>query len=233
MRRVFTLAILSPVFFAFGCAPKVHEILWKGADPQFLLKSVCESGQGVRSILGSVRMSLQSPEASGKFSASIEVSSDPPHLRLEAMHPLGGTEAVITIDGDRYTVQSKENEPPRKGSGSWNGIPILWAHELFLGKLPCPTVKGGGRLHLSVTDGDELVVEIKKGDVRLERYVYLMGRFRQKPWPTWLRWETGNRQVEFRFSDPEERTRSPLQWEAKSSSGEVKVYWRDREVAQK
>ncbi len=229
---VSAVALLS--FFA-GCA---HRPVTKDADPQSLFQDACGPGRQIESIAGSVWLKAQSKEASGQFPAAIDVRA-PAHLRMEVTNLIGGTEAVITVKNDRYEVKSpKKSVREEKGEHSWGGIPLRWATELFLGRVPCPpsTAKGGEWAY-QIDDQGRLEATLAKASVRgeRERFLYSFRSWEGRPWAEALVWEkTGGGEpinVEFRFDDPEEKTRSPRKWEAKSPLGEVKVRWRDRAVS--
>src|SRR6185312_11794511 len=128
---------LVPVVAAVGCAHPVKKV-GMGLEPKLLLAKACAPGAALKAVTGSVRMSVKSRDASGQFPASVQAG--PEHLYLEITNPLGGTEATIQIDGNRYTIDTTKQKHGgvRGGEGSWGGIPLRWATELFLGRIPCP-----------------------------------------------------------------------------------------------
>ena len=227
---------LALIGFSYGCA---HAPLEKAEDPQKLIVQACAPGSLVKSVKGSAWMKLQSKEVSGQFPANV-ISQGPEDLRLEVTNLLGGTEAVITVQGRHYEVNVPSKKKGTKaqkeeGSGSWGGIPLQWATDLFLGRIPCPaaTVLSGSKI--SVGDSGDLTVETPASlEHEVEKYVYHFRKWEGTPWPESLHWERQGafaNAVDFKFDDPEDKTRSPKKWEAKSSRGEVKVRWKDRDIA--
>lgn len=208
----------------------------KRQDTRFLYEEACSPGKGIEAVQGSVWLKASSQEASGQFPALV-LAKTPDQLTLEVTNLLGGTEAIIRVNGTYYNIQAakKNKGQSREGYGSWGGIPLNWATELFLGKIPCPGRSELKRSELSVNDDGDLVVEVP-GDVPGggERYTYHFKSWAGGLWPQKLKWEklgTGApREVSFEFDQPEDATGSPLKWKAESSRGQVKVRWRDRDV---
>lgn len=214
-----------------GCA---HAPAGRDADPRALLHQACLPGSKVVSAKGHIWMKAASKDASGKFPANVEAKA-PGSLRMEATNLLGGTEAIITVDGQEYSVQvPKQAGRSEKGSRAWAGIPLEWATDLFLGRIPCPASASERELTLTKTAEGDLLVEMPASldrDAQLFRYRF--GWVEGKPWPQSLHWERKSLpplSVDFKFHDPEDKTLSPTRWEAKSAQGEVKVSWREREV---
>ena len=174
-------------------------------------------------------MNLDSKEAKGGFPAQVSATA-PGHVTLEVTNLLGGREALIRVAGGKYSVEapSKNGQAARKseGSGSWGGIPLRWAAELFLGRMPCPNM--AHRLRLRVEESGDLVAE---GDG--ERFTYRFRKWAGKPWADSLHWEDLSQpslSVDFKFDDPEDKSGAPKKWEAKSPRGQVKVRWRDLQI---
>jgi hypothetical protein len=203
-------------------------------DPKLLIADACEPGSHSQSVKGSIWMKAKSKDASGQFPANV-VAKAPSTLTLEVVNLIGGTQAIISVEGKNYTItvpdKSGQNKK-REGRDSWGGIPLNWASDLFLGRIPCPSEASLSNARLSVSPEHELVVEVADASSP-EKFVYAFRKWGGKAWPERLHWErTGTLQaaVDFKFDDPEDRTHSPRKWEAKSSQGEVKVRWRDREA---
>lgn len=214
-----------------GCA---HTPVKKGIDSMTLLSHACEPGRDVQGVEGSVWLKAKSREASGQFPAGVKAET-PNSLKLEVTNLVGGTEAIITVDGQEYSIDvPKEKARSEKGFASWGGIPLRWATELFLGRIPCPSPNETGKNSISVNAEGQLVVETEatlgKG---AEVFTYTFRSWGGEPWPEALLWERRDNlpiSVEFRFDAPDDATGSPLKWEAKSEKGEVKVRWRDRKI---
>lgn len=204
------------------------------SDPKALLAQACAPGRDVVGTQGSVWLKAQSQEAKGQFPAGVSAQT-PGTLRLEITNLVGGTEAVITVEGPRYLIQVPGKNPrSEKGFGSWGGIPLRWATELFLGRIPCPSAADLEKAALSVDKDGVLTVRTQASiEGEGETYVYRFRSWAGGYWPDSLRWERKGAfaaQVDFKFDDPEDKTASPRKWEAKSPQGEVKVRWRDRDV---
>lgn len=225
---------LVSMSLAIGCG---HAPLKKATDPKLLLQLACEPGANIQSVTGSAWLKAHSKEASGQFPAQIEAPS-PDRLKMEITNLLGGTEAVITVEGGHYSIVVPNHaERTEKGADSWGGIPLRWANALFLGRIPCPASQGA-KLSLGApsSEADELIVEVPRTLGRMaEKFIYRFRSVQGQPWPEALHWERAGMGgasplvVDFKFEDPEEKTRSPKKWEAKGSQGEVKVRWRDRQ----
>ena len=216
-----------------GCAH--GPILKKTDGGQTLLAHACEPGSPTKSVKGSVWLKVKSKDASGQFPAWVDAKS-PDQLRLEVTNPLGGTEAVITVSQNSYEIQNgKKHTQVEKGYGSWGGIPLEWATDLFLGKIPCPSKESLSDATYAVSPEGSLTVAIAGSLQGAEqRYEYRFRSWGGAPWPEALTWERRGSlamKVEFKFDDPDETTHSPKKWEAKSIQGEVKARWRERDVS--
>jgi hypothetical protein len=230
--RLFPVVALGIVLTGCGHGPVKPEL-----EPRALLGLACQPGMQVSSVKGSVWLKAVSKEASGQFPAMVDASS-PEKLKMEVTNLVGGTEAIITVDGRHYRIEvPNHKERTEQGEQYWGGIPLQWANALFLGRIPCPDAGLSKDAVFSMSAQGELVVETPETLARLpEKYVY---RFRQLDghfWPEALHWErkgiaaSAPIVVDFKFDDPETKTMSPKKWEAKGSQGEVKVRWRDRQV---
>ncbi|OFZ54570.1 MAG: hypothetical protein A2428_00665 [Bdellovibrionales bacterium RIFOXYC1_FULL_54_43] len=222
-----------------GCA---HAPITKDADPRILLEQTCgpaAPGMSVTAASGTVWLKAKSKEASGQFPATVQVKS-PDSLHLEVTNLLGASEAIIRIEGKKYTIESSgSKKAPRlqeQGYHSWGGIPLHFATDLFLGRIPCPGPEARREANSSVTAQGELVVRTRASlDREEEQFTYSYRPWAGNPWPEFLIWErkgTVPMAVHFKFDDPEEGTKSPRRWEATSSlgAGEIKVRWRDRDA---
>jgi hypothetical protein len=154
---------------------------------------------------------------------------------LDINNPLGGTQAIVKVDRKKYEVQdlAEKDQPPLVGVEDWNGVPLEWAGDLFLGRIPCPL--DSVDLRLEFGKGNELIAIIK--DLKNgwdQKFIYQFRQWNQHPWPFSLKWiQEGPKksQVDFFFDSPEKGTDSPEKWEAQSSRGELKVKWRSREIS--
>ncbi len=213
---------------------KVSELGLRGKfTPASLLDMACSPGKDVRIVRGNAHMKVSSQDASGSFSAFTEATS-PDQLKLEVLKPFGGTYATLVVHGAEFTIDFPGHpEKSRNGSDTWAGIPLRWATDLFLGRIPCPTPLERGRGRVLIDEDEALVAEIPAAGEggKSGKFVY---RFKkndaEKYWADTLHWESGTTVVDFTFDEPDPQTGSPKQFEAKSTQGEVKLRWRDREM---
>jgi hypothetical protein len=191
-------------------------------------------------------MKAASKEAKGQFPASVNASA-PDKVTLEVTNLIGARQALIQVDHGSYTIDVPDkkggNTRQAQGMGSWGGIPLRWASELFLGRIPCPSqgAKIPLRLQVESATGDLTAETPADQSGGTERFVYHFREWAGKPWPETLHWEhKGQRDatpgapkdttVDFKFDDPEDKTGSPKKWEAKSPRGEVKLRWSDLRI---
>jgi hypothetical protein len=225
------------IFFAgilAGCssAPKLGA--GKGIAPAELFKAACEPGSTVESAEGSVWFKAKSTEVSGQFGANVK-STFPDQLRLEVTNILGGTEAVIRVDHEHYEITGSKAEKKGEGRGSWGGVPLHWATDLFLGKMPCPSPSSD--LKMEVDSEGLLTIQVPASTgIEAQKFIFSFRQHLNKPWPNSLHWERNSVSaiaVDFKFDDPEDETLSPKKWEAHSAQGVVKIRWRDRDIKKK
>ena len=230
------LTTAGSLIFALGLFSCAHAPVTEGYSSEDLLALACAPGKNVAGVKGTVDMKLASPDASGRFPATVRVNAAD-GLKVEVNNLIGGVEAVIEVRGGQYSVKVPNHpEKSSSGKGSWGGIPLMWANELFLGRIPCPATSDAGRLNFEIGSESTVGVRVRPGGAKgvEDYYLYRFKSVKGKPWPQSLRWErtvngrTGG--VIFAFDDPDDTSGSPLRWEARSGSGEVKVRWKDRET---
>jgi hypothetical protein len=227
------VAALSISFALAGCATTPPKAEAPSRSPEEMLRAVCSVGESVKGARGFVMVSAKSPDASGRFPATVDAKAEPATLRLEVTNLAGGTEALISIDRDRYEIRVPgRKRRTERGYGQWGGIPLRWANALFLGRVPCPAPTATDELRLGTDAQGRLVVDQPPALGRdAERFTYSFAERDGRLWPEHLSWERRGvfaREVEFRFHEPEPGTASPRRWEAKSREGEVKVRWSER-----
>lgn len=218
-----------------GCqtAPSHPERFERPENAQELLASVCSIGRKTHSVKGRVAIKARSDEASGQFPGSV-VASAPDRMRLEINNFLGGTEAIVTIDRDRYEIEEYRGGKAqrRQGKDSWGGIPLHWATELFLGRIPCPVLSQ--KLEVSKDAEGHLVAIVPEGlGLVAQKFSYAFERSSSaRARPKSLEWELIGKgtssQVHFEFQNFDEEAGGPRAWEARSSKGSVKLKWRTR-----
>jgi hypothetical protein len=221
--------------FLFACA---HAPSTKTPeDPKVSLLTACEIGAKTQEVKGSAWLKAKSKDASGQFPAAVLVNSANSSLKMEVTNLVGATEAVITVNGRHYVIDVPgKKSRKQEGHGSWAGIPLRWATELFLGRFPCLSTVALKDAVISADDKGSISVETKANlESGKEKFVYKMKEWAGKSWIEELHWEalgTFAAKVDFKFSDPEDSDGSPRKWEAKSDQGEIKVRWKDRESKQ-
>ncbi len=221
--------IATAVLFLITAACS-HIPITKDRDPELLLNEVCKQGADVQEVRGSVWLKAKSLEASGQFPATV-VAKAPDQLQLEVTNLLGGTEATIKISGNQFSIDIPHKKSrPAQETGSWGGIPLRWALDLFLGRIPCPKTSQIKPKLLTHSEKDELSVETLD-----EKFIYHFKNWGNSPWVDSLRWEKSGSvpmKVEFHFESPLDAQggtdSSAGKWEAKSTRGEVRVRWKDR-----
>lgn len=221
------------VLFALLLAGCAHTPVSREVDPAVLFREACGPGKSAQEVRGAIWMKAASKEASGQFPATVQAIA-PDRLRMEVTNLLGGVEAVITVQGQEYRIEVPgKPERTEKGAHSWGGIPLQWATELFLGRIPCPS----GTAEAQVSPGSSLGEIVVRVPATLEggpeTFTYKFRQWAGRPWPETLHWERQSAppvSIDFKFDDPEDGSRSPRKWEAKSAQGEVKVRWKDREL---
>lgn len=216
--------------FEAGCA---HGPSTTNINPQTLLEQACRPGQGLQAVNGSAWVKAKSKEASGQFPAEVSVKA-PDQLKMEVTNLIGATQALITVNGSNYKIlvpsKNGQSQKQYEGNGYWGGIPLKWATDLFMGKIPCPASDARSGAKLSVNEDGSLVAEVGN-TTNAEKYTYKFRNWEGTPWAESLHYEKiadSKLVVDFKFDQPEDKTRSPKTWEAISSRGEVKLRWKDR-----
>lgn len=236
--RAPSLCVLAILVLVSGCShAPTSSNSGPGGDPRAALALACQPGATIKSVKGSVWLKAKSKEASGQFPAEVEAPSVD-RLKLEITNLVGGTEAILTIEGRHYKIEvPNHKERDEQGESSWGGIPLQWANALFLGRIPCPDFPMSAEASVSQDSAGGLTVETPKTLDRLpEKFVYHLRALEGGLWPDTLHWERKGIDgsapivVDFKFFDPDQKTHSPQKWEAKGSQGEVRVRWKDRQV---
>lgn len=217
--RVVGVAILP--FLFLGCASGIS---LSGRDLGALAEDACRPGRGVFQVDGSIWIRAKNerrPEESGQFPADVRVT-EKDGLILQVTNLVGGKEAEIRITRERVTVNGKQ--PLEDGSGgSWGGIPLRFATELFLGRIPCPT----DLVHATLKLEEDRRLRVGAGG---EEFVYTFKKSGEHLVPYHLEWRTKDKKIEFMFDDFDAESGSARKWEARGPAGEVKVKWRERKL---
>lgn len=216
-----------------GCAPT--KTLQREYSPEELFTSACGIGKEIPAVSGNASLKVSSTHVKGRFPAMIKASSLG-DLALDVMNPFGGTEASIVIEGDHYVVKRPGHKKSEtEGTGSWNGIPLRWISDLFLGKIPCPSgskLSEIPNLKVKQDEAAQLILRIAgQQNQEPQEFRFHFHDRDGKPWPDSLQWIGGrssSQAIDFTFEDPEKATSIPLKWEAKSKQGSIQVRWRER-----
>jgi hypothetical protein len=194
-------------------------------------------GNHLEAVEGHLWLKVRSKEVSGHFPAEVKIKA-PADLYLEITNMLGGTEATILVQDQHYEIR-RGKKKEYEGLSTWAGLPLRWATDLFIGKVPCPkaSTKAFSEWNLRTNDTGDLIVESKNRDQPLtEKYSYQFREEHGQPWMDHLVWESfasGQKieSIEFSFEDPEDATQSPKKWEAKSAQGVLRVRWGSRRIS--
>jgi hypothetical protein len=200
---------------------------WTG---ERLFHQTCEIGKGTKQVEGTVWIKALSKDVHGQFNASV-LAIAPEEMKLEITNFLGGTVALISVREGHYEITKGPSEPLNaSGYDSWGGIPLRWATDLFLGKIPCPV--NSDRLILVKEEANQLTIEAPSDPLGAQTFNFKYRKSEEGlPWPESLQWVRSSEpkaKIEFKFDKPEQGTLSPLQWEASSREGVIKMRWRDR-----
>jgi hypothetical protein len=229
-----SLLVGVPALFLFSaCATApVHR-----TDEQLrqAFSEVCAIGRDHQEVTGTVWMKVETPQEKGQFPAQLR-AQNPDGLDLEITNLVGGVEGTLKIHDGHFEVRrAGQKKVQQKGSGNWEGIPLHWAVDLFLGRIPCPVMNGSGRaerIELSQTDHGDLVATAIYGAGRAkEEFVYVLKNWGGKSWPTHLSWNKKSASIDVEFDQPADLDASPLKWMAVSKSSEVSIRWKERKVS--
>lgn len=235
-KGIFDLLILIGIA-TVGCStsPQSKALSPSDYSAKDLLALTCRPGDQVQSIKGSIYLKLKGKDLSGQFPANVNVT-DPENLEIEITNPLGGSEALIHVTPQSYTVvrQKEGEEKKHVETATWGGIPLAWAIDLFLGRIPCPSLDPkavlSSKISIDPTGKLSVLLEKRNGEGH-QKFIYSYEEHQGHPWPSALHWEQDGAQaaqVDFEFGSPEKKTLSPQKWEAKSAENFLKVRWRTR-----
>lgn len=195
-------------------------------DPALVFEDACRPGAASTFVEGSVWIRTQSAtnsKESGQFPADVRVS-EKTGLVMQVTNLIGGREAEIRVSDNQVRINGQS--PARDGQGGmWSGIPLRFAPELFLGRVPCPPVPQRKGAKIAFNGERELTVQAGG-----EEYRYRFREVDRKLLPTQAQWRAGDVTIDFTFDDLELATGSARKWEARGPAGEVKVKWRERHV---
>ena len=236
MRNTFVLSMALGISMGLaGCASSRPGFSTRPLEE--LLQRACAPGQDLREVRGSVWMKVASRESSGQFPAQVR-AVEGKRVDLEVTNLLGGVEARIHVDEAGYQLdlpgKKGRQASQERGEGHWGGIPLTWAPDLFLGRVPCPPRARWSELKYERTalGGVKVTLPARLGGGQ-ESFEYSFRRFEGEPWPETLVWTQSGafaRQVTFQMDDPEKGSSSPRKIVAKSDLGEVKIRWTRRDL---
>jgi len=197
-------------------------------------------------VKGSIWTKIESKEMTGQFPATV-LSEYPGRLAVEVTNLIGAPQAWLKMENGKTEFRFSEKNEKEYGNSSvrdmLGGLPLELAPRLFAGGVPCPT--DAKNQDIRVHEGPDGGLEVEALDLRTRdstRYVYLFTRYAGKPWVKEMRWEKlakgGSRSaksvlVTFQREEPSDPDGAPKKWSASSSSGEIRVRWKDRMVGLK
>ncbi len=225
-----------------------------------LLHLTCEAGQGVKQVDGSIWLKTQSKDIHGQFSASVLAKApDDLKLEITNFLG-GTVALISVSQGHYEITQGPSEPVTASGDDSWGGIPLKWANALFLGSIPCPSLthhlilikEEANQLTVEAPEdplgAQKFSFKYKKIDVAGTPAEGRgagggggggggnkagTGNKASRPWAESLHWERLSEPktaIDFKFDKPDPATLSPLQWEASSSEGAIKIRWKDRHI---
>jgi len=200
-------------------------------DPIKLIKGVCALDGAPREVIGSVWMKAKSKEASGQFPATVQARArpdEPLELRIEVNQLLGARAALIEIRGSDFKVETSKQGSVNRKATSWGGIPLEWASQLFLDRFPCPNEQDLSRIRWRWLSESELEGRPEVGEIV---WRFKFRRWNLKPWVESVFWQkAAGKTLEVTRDDPDPSEGWARRWEASSSSGQVKVRWKERKI---
>lgn len=178
-------------------------------------------------VKGEVWAKVESPELSGQFPASVRAVS-PAQLYLEVTNLIGSPQAWMKIENGKIDLKLTPENQKEWGRQSMKsifaGLPLEYAPDLFLGRMPCPKRKvGDPELKMKVVNEG---LEVVSGSTR---YFYHFTEYIQKPWAESVVIQS-KMKIEVEFFSPLDPDRAPLRWVASSPRGKIEVRWKDRRV---
>jgi hypothetical protein len=224
--------------FLAGCAsaPKPGEF-----SSREMMLSACPSGF-TKKVSGSVWTKIESKEMNGQFPASVLVDY-PRSLAVEVTNLIGSPQAWLKIEGGktelRFTAENEKEYGQSRARDVLGGLPLEIAPRLFAGGVPCPSADKNQDIRVKQADEGGLEVEVLDLRTRTKtRYVYTFLRHEGKPWVKTVEWEKtvrtptgeGTQLVKILREEPMDPDGGPRRWSASSSSGEIRVRWKDRKI---
>ena len=213
--------VLIAVSLLFGCA---HLRSGENIVPKKALSDICRPDLHFKEVKGSVWMKVRSKEDSGQFPADL-VWNSKTGLIVEVTNLIGGPIAQIKSRDESYEIK-RYDRPEEKfvGEQTWGGISISLAKNLFIGNIPCPQISDTTDAVIRL-DSDGWLWVIKGA----ERYGYRLKNWAGRSWPEEMIFrKEGSEEVRIHFDQPEDKTGTPLRWEATAGSSELKVRWKER-----
>lgn len=221
--RGFLVAIWC--FALAGCAtfpPQAERSL----SAKEMIERLCSARNDIQSSTGSLWIQARTPEASGQFPASVKAARSG-DVDLEIVDLIGGKVATLTVRGESFDLKHAQ-DPSRSfsGNGEWNAIPVRWLNQVFLGRVPCPTSAEIRRAEFLQIDSEHVEARLPKNDRVIYRYA-MSGAIL---WVKEIDWLIHGQRVLFTFDDVEFGSGAPLKWTVKSSLGEIKARWKQRDL---
>lgn len=224
---VVSFAFAGVLLFTSGCATVRPQSELEGPDAaRAMVERFCSARSDVKTSVGNLWIQARTPDASGQFPASVKATRSG-DVELEIVDLIGSKIATLIVRGESFELKHVQNSARSfSGSGEWNAIPVRWLNQVFLGRTPCPDAseirKGEFRL---IESG---VVEGKFG--KHDRVIYRYDQSGAVQWVTEAEWWLHGQRVQFTFDDIEFGSGAPMKWSVKSSLGEIKARWKQRDL---
>lgn len=194
---------------------------------QSTFKEVCSLSRKTKTVRGNAWIKVKSQQDSGQFPI-IVLAEAPGSLTLEITNLIGAAQAKVQIKDNKFVARWYGSEAvEERGEEDWNGLPLNWAVDLFLGRYPCPASDTAlGKIYLKESDRGELIV--MHGN---DEFTYGFRKWGGKDWVESVQWVRKGKETvgaHFEFDAPEEPTGVPLKWSVHTETGDVKMRWNER-----
>jgi len=227
---------------AFGLGSSCSSLPKNLGTAQDLFEATCSGpqapGKSVTKVSGSIWAKVESPELKGQFPATV-LAQAPNKLALEVTNLIGSPQAWLKMEDGHVNLKLTPATQRAYGQQSirsiWGGLPLEFAPDLFLGRVPCPRTGTGRDLRISVVGERLEVIETDLATKARSKYLYSYRGYDGRPWPKALTFQgvlkSGQAiRVDFEFESPSGAGAIAERWSATSTRGTAKVRWKDRAV---
>lgn len=213
------LCLATAIAWLSGCSTAPVKRIQ--GDPKLYYSRLCPFPRAQNlSVSGDLAIQIQTSRLQGRFSATARADAN--DLDLEITHLFGGRLAYLGLRGPRYSIDVPMRKEKREGQGgSWAGIPMDWAKDLFLGRVPCRPV----------SEVQELAWD-DSGRLVADAFTYELEQTPQKTWVKRLTTRSKDADpIVAEFGEPQESFGAFPSWSVDSKEGSVRFRWTQRNVA--